>query len=93
MTQAFLDSRGCLTEAGFVVLEGAAPGRAPAEVVAHLGRCARCQERTLARSAGLSPDAPRVKKQAPPLWRTVVVLVAALVLLVSVLMMLRHVRS
>jgi hypothetical protein len=93
MTPALQDLRGCLTEAGFEVLARSAPGRAPAEIVTHLARCARCQDRTLARSAGLAPDAPRVKKQPPPLWRTVLVLVAALALLASVLMMLYRVRQ
>lgn len=93
MTAALLDPRGCLTDAGLEVLERSAPGKAPSEVVTHLARCARCQDRTLARSAGLAPDAPRVKKQPPPVWRTLLVLFAALAMLASVLMMLRHVRQ
>jgi hypothetical protein len=93
MTAALLDQLGCLTEAGLDVLERSAPGRAPAEVLTHLARCARCQEKTLARSAGLTPGAPRVKKQPPPLWRTLVVVFAALVMLASLLMMMRYVRQ
>ena len=87
-----LDASGCLTEAGLDALSSSTPGRAPAEVVAHLGRCARCQERTLARAAGHPPGVPRVKKEPPPMWRTVAVVVAALLLVVSILMMLRRVR-
>jgi hypothetical protein len=87
-----LDALGCLTESGWSALSNSPPGRAPAEIVAHLGRCARCQERTLARAAGRAPDAPRVKKQPPPLWRIAVVIIAALLMVVSALMMLSQVR-
>lgn len=79
-----LDARGCLTEAGIDALAGA-PGLGPADLVAHLGRCARCQERVLARSAGHQAGAPRVRKQAPPLWRTLVVALAALLMLAAAL--------
>ena len=41
------DARGCLTAAGLAALERAAPGAAPAEVAAHVGGCARCQQRLL----------------------------------------------
>jgi hypothetical protein len=87
-----LDSSGCLTEAGLDALQSAAPGRAPADVVAHLGKCGRCQGRTLARSAGYSPDALRVKKAPPPMWRTVAVVIAIALAAVSAWMMLTSVR-
>ena len=79
---ALLDGRGCLTEAGFVALEAAPPGRGPAEAAAHVAGCSRCQRRFLARGgkeiAGISAT-PR-KAVAPPLWRTVAVVFALLVL-------------
>jgi len=87
-----LDALGCLTESGWSALSNSPPGRVPAEIVAHLGRCARCQERTLALAAGRSLDAPRVKKRPPPLWRTAVVIIAMLLLVVSAMMMLSQVR-
>jgi hypothetical protein len=84
---ALLDGRGCLTEAGFVALDSAAPGRGPAEAAAHLVACARCQRRFLARggtkSAGIS--ATPGKAVAPPRWRAVAILLAALVLVTTAL--------
>lgn len=85
-----LDSSGCLSEAGFQALSIAT--RVPAEVVTHLGKCARCQKRALARSAGHASDAPRTKKLPPPLWRTAAVVIAALLLVISALMMLSRLR-
>jgi cytochrome c-type biogenesis protein CcmH/NrfF len=87
-----LDVRGCLTDAGLDALQAASPGGAPAEVVTHLGKCSRCQNRSLARSAGYAPDAPRVKKSPPPMWRTALVIVLAILLVISAMMMLRGVR-
>jgi hypothetical protein len=79
---ALLDKRGCLTEAGFVALDAAPPGRGPAEAAAHLAGCAHCQRRFLARAGadmgGISA-VPR-KAVAPPIWRTVAVLFAVLIL-------------
>ena len=79
---ALLDGRGCLTEAGFVALDAAPPGRGPADAAAHLAGCGRCQRRFLARggkeNAGISAVPGR--KVAPPLWRTVAVLFAVLAL-------------
>jgi hypothetical protein len=86
-----LGASGCLSEAGLEAL--AASTRVPAEVLAHLGKCPRCQERALARSAGYARDAPRTKKQPPPLWRTLVVVLAAVLLVASALMMLSRVRQ
>lgn len=88
---ALLDGRGCLTEAGLVALDAAPPGRGPADAAAHLASCTRCQRRFLARggtdSAGISAT-PR-KAVAPPLWRTVAVLFAVLVLVVTAVIGLR----
>ena len=79
---AHLDTRGCLTAAGFTALDAAPPGRGPAEAAAHLAACARCQRRFLARGgdeiARISAT-PR-NAVAPPLWRTVVVVFALLIL-------------
>ena len=73
------DQRGCLTSAGLAQLAGAAPGKVPAELAAHVAACARCQRRLLAGpEAGFEPEARRA--QAPPPWRMVVVLVASVVL-------------
>lgn len=84
---ALLDGRGCLTEAGFVALDAAPPGRGPAEAAAHLAGCSRCQRRFLARGgegiAGISAT-PR-KAVAPPLWRTVAFVFALLVVVVTAL--------
>jgi hypothetical protein len=82
---ALLDARGCLTEAGFVALDAAPPGRGPADAAAHLAGCSRCQRRFLARggtdAAGISA-VPR-KAVAPPLWRTIAVVFAVLVLVAT----------
>jgi hypothetical protein len=79
---ALLDARGCLTEAGFVALNAAPPGRGPADAAAHLAGCGRCQRRFLARGGqevgGIS--AVPTRAVAPPLWRTVVVVFVVLVL-------------
>jgi hypothetical protein len=77
-----LDARGCLTEAGLSALDTAAPGQGPPEAAAHLAGCARCQRRFLARGGqevgGISATPRHVV--APPLWRTIVVVVAVIVL-------------
>ena len=82
---AMLDARGCLTGAGLLALDKAPPGQGPPDAAAHLAGCARCQRRFLARggkeAAGLSASPRHVV--APPLWRTVAVVVAVLVLVVT----------
>jgi hypothetical protein len=92
---ALLDGRGCLTEAGFVALDAAPPGRGPADAAAHLGGCARCQRRFLARggkeSAGIS--ATPGHKVAPPLWRAVALLAALLGLLVFMTVIVRRLAA
>jgi hypothetical protein len=84
---ALLDSRGCLTAAGFVALDAAPPGRGPSDAAAHLAACSRCQRRFLARGgkeiAGIS--AMPGKAVAPPLWRTVAVVFAVLALVATAL--------
>ena len=86
-----LDARGCLSEAAFEALSASPPGRAPAEVVAHLGKCERCQGRVLARAAGRSESAPgRTRKAPPPLWRTVLVLVVLLLMAVTFVFLVRQ---
>jgi hypothetical protein len=77
---ALQDEKGCLTGAGFVALERAAVGRAPAELAAHLAACGRCQERMLARAEGLASPAQRERTAAPPVWRVWVVLAILIVM-------------
>jgi hypothetical protein len=60
-----VDARGCLTDAGFAALASARPGGAPAELAAHLGGCARCQDRVLQAAAGVEgAGAGRLRKPA-----------------------------
>ena len=86
-----LDGRGCLTEAGLVALDGAPPGKGPADAAAHLASCSRCQRRFLARGGqegggiSLTPG----KAVAPPLWRTGVVVLGVLALVAMALMAIR----
>ena len=87
-----LDRRGCLTEAGLLALAASPPGRGPAEVVAHLGHCGRCQEAVLSRASGRPADAPRARKEPPPLWRTILVIVAVLLMVMTALVTLRQLR-
>ncbi len=79
-----VDARGCLTEAGLAALAAAPAGQAPGDAAAHLAGCARCQRRFLARAAREEGGISAVPGQAvaPPLWRTGVVMLAALLLLV-----------
>jgi hypothetical protein len=82
---ALLDARGCLTDAGFAALDAAPPGLGPAELAAHLAGCGRCQRRYLARGGEKGAGIRAVPGTAtrPPLWRTVAVALAALLLLLS----------
>ena len=78
------DHHGCLTEAGFAALDAAPPGQGPTEAAAHLTSCARCQRRFLARG-GIDKGGIRAtptKAVAPPLWRTGVMVLAVLLLVV-----------
>ena len=87
MAAALFDAQGCLTPAAFAAIAAAPPGAAPAELAAHLASCARCQRRLLAKAMGAAaPRGPR--RERPPLWRTVVAVIASLVLvLIAMLMM------
>jgi hypothetical protein len=80
--RAVRDARGCLTPAGLQALREAPPGRAPAELAAHVASCARCQDRLLAADAGLADRTAR--RQAPPLWRVFALLGAGLILAVAI---------
>jgi hypothetical protein len=73
------DERGCLTSRGFAVLERAPPGGAPVELASHVASCERCQQRWLHTVSG-GATAKR-KTAAPSPWRTLLILVAALALL------------
>jgi hypothetical protein len=76
--RALQDARGCLSESGLEAIERAPLGRGPAELVAHLGACAACQQRLLHRASGAG--GPRPRRAAPPLWRTLLALAATLLL-------------
>ena len=92
---ALVDARGCLTEAGLAALDAAPPGQGPAEAAAHLAACARCQRRFLARG-GLEAGGIRAvptRTEAPPLWRTGVVLLAALLIVVVAMIGMRMLRG
>jgi len=82
------DAQGCLTGEGFARIGASPPGRAPAELAAHLAACPRCQRRLLASAASPS-GVPAPRRQRPPIWRTVVAVFASLLLVVMALMMLR----
>ncbi len=82
MPAALVDAQGCLTSEGFAHIAAAPPGRAPAELAAHLAACARCQRRLLAESASPS-GVPARRRQRPPMWRTAVAVVACILLLVA----------
>jgi len=80
-----LDARGCLTGAGLTALAASPPGLGPAEAAAHLAACARCQRRFLAlageQAGGIS--AVPGTATAPPMWRTVLIVVAALLVVMT----------
>src|SRR5216683_1986747 len=72
MAAALFDADGCLSPRGFAQISAAPPGRAPAELAAHLAGCARCQRRLLV--AALPSASPSPRRAPPPLWRTGVAL-------------------
>ena len=83
--KALLDARGCLTDDGFAALQASPPGLGPPDAAAHLAACARCQRRFLARG-DVEKGAIRAvpgKVEAPPLWRTLVVVAAVILLAVA----------
>jgi len=77
MTAALFDARGCLSAQGFAQVSAAPPGRVPAELAAHLAGCPRCQRHLLAAAL---PSSGTRRRERPPLWRTGLVVVACLVL-------------
>ena len=80
--RALRDARGCLTPAGLVAFREAPPGRAPAELAAHVASCARCQDRVLAADPGLADRTAR--RHAPPLWRVFTLFGLGLILAVLI---------
>jgi hypothetical protein len=79
MAAALTDAQGCLTQAGFARIAAAPPGAAPPELAAHLAGCPRCQRRLLATAVGPSA-ATGPRRERPPVWRTVVAVVACVLL-------------
>jgi hypothetical protein len=79
------DRQGCLTPAGLAVFQGAAPGRAPAEVAAHVAACVRCQQRLLSGMRGPGqPASVREARGSPNPWRRLIVAVGGLLFLLIV---------
>ena len=85
-----LDVHGCLSAAGIAAVRNAAPGRAPDEAARHLAHCARCQRQVLTDGGpgSLYSGKPR-PTQPPPVWRTAVVALGAVLLLLSILATIR----
>jgi hypothetical protein len=82
------DAQGCLTPQGFAEISAAPPGRAPAELAAHLAACPRCQRRLLAEA--LPPaGVPGRRYERPPVWRTVLVVVVCLLLVLMAMTLTR----
>jgi hypothetical protein len=89
------DGQGCLTAAGLAALQRAAPGRAPAEVAAHVAGCSRCQQRLLSSlrepGKGGSASAPRRASSSSRLvWVAVVAIAALFLLLGGLVAAMRH---
>ena len=87
LASSLFDAQGCLTTEGFARIEKAPPGRAPAELAAHLASCVRCQRRLL---GAASPAAAPVRREAPPLWRTAIVVAAIIVLVLIAMILMRN---
>lgn len=79
MAAAFFDAQGCLTAGAFARIAASPPGAAPSELAAHLASCGRCQRRLLA-TAMRASGAPTPRRERPPMWRTVAVVMACLLL-------------
>jgi anti-sigma-K factor RskA len=91
LASSLFDAQGCLTAEGFARIEASPPGRAPAELAAHLASCVRCQRRLLvASSPAHRSSGPR---ERPPLWRTAVVVAACIMLVVITLIWLRQLTT
>jgi hypothetical protein len=91
MPAALTDAKGCLSEAGLRAFRSAPPGRAPAELAAHVAGCARCQERVLAADEGLA--GPGKRKQPPPLWRVFALFFGGLLLAVVLFLWTRRILA
>jgi hypothetical protein len=87
MAAALFDAQGCLTAGAFARIAAAPPGAAPSELATHLASCARCQRRLLATAMG--PRAPTPRRQKPPVWRTVVAVIACLLLVIVAMITMR----
>ena len=88
---AWLDARGCVTEAGMAAIAAAPPGKVPPELASHLAACGRCQQRLL----GGGPERPRVPPKSPQavLGRALLVVGAALAAILGVLLTLSYLKS
>ncbi len=91
MAAALFDADGCLSPRGFAQISAAPPGRAPAELAAHLAGCARCQRRLLV--AALPSASPSPRRAPPPLWRTGVALVVCLLLVLIAMVLTQVLRA
>jgi len=82
-TGPLFDRQGCLTAAGLAAFQRATPGRAPADVAAHVAGCARCQKRLLTGPLGPAPAAParRGSSGSRLVWLIVLVVGGLLILL------------
>jgi hypothetical protein len=79
----FFDLKGCLTAAGLAAFRNAPPGRAPAEVAAHVGSCGHCQQRLLSGLRGPAGAAapPRASSGSRLGWLVALVVGGLLLLL------------
>jgi hypothetical protein len=89
------DGQGCLSAAGLAALQRAAPGRAPADLAAHVAGCNRCQQRLLSslRAPGqtAAASAPRRASSTSRLvWVAVVAIAALFLLLGGLVAAMRH---
>jgi hypothetical protein len=64
----------CLSAADFERIATTMPSEIPAGIAAHLAACDACQARALS-----GDDKPRVRREAPSIWRMVAVLIAMLI--------------
>ena len=89
--QALLDANGHVSAAGFLALQTASPGQAPAELATHLAGCGACQQKLLVASAPGPRRAPGRKPMplAPSPGRTVLLLVLTAVFVMIALWSLR----
>jgi anti-sigma-K factor RskA len=84
MAVALFDAQGCLTAGAFARIAAAPPGAAPSELAAHLASCGRCQRRLLA-TAMRASGAPTPRRERPPMWRTIVAVIACLLAVMAVM--------